>query len=157
VAFVRTEDDNRRYRENRRKKYASDTAYRAKINERNKANYDARKAEINAAKRKRWASDPEYREKLLAPRRGRCQRNEQLKVHYGISIVEYQEMERQQGGACAVCAVPKQETLCVDHCHATGRVRGLLCRACNAGLGCFKDNTELMARAMTYLEKHHGD
>lgn len=60
-----------------------------------------------------------------------------------------------QGGLCAICGeLPsgKRALLFIDHDHKTGKVRGLLCGACNAGLGYFKDTTSRMTKAIEYLE-----
>lgn len=57
---------------------------------------------------------------------------------YGLSAPDYYALYRHQHGRCALCGVHEDvlpERLCVDHCHATKVVRGLLCRACNAGVG----------------------
>ncbi|MFB9187251.1 endonuclease VII domain-containing protein [Dactylosporangium sucinum] len=57
-----------------------------------------------------------------------------------------------QGGRCLICREPM--TLpAVDHDHATGAVRGILCRPCNSGLGFFKDNPEILSRAIEYLTR----
>lgn len=74
---------------------------------------------------------------------------------YGIGISKYNEMLENQNGVCAICANPPsghKKRLCVDHCHETGTVRGLLCDACNVGLGRFKDDPELLVSAISYLE-----
>jgi len=75
---------------------------------------------------------------------------------YGITVREYLEFLLKQGSVCAICKKPPKERcrLSVDHCHRTGKVRGLLCRACNRGIGIFKDQPALLASAMAYLEAH---
>lgn len=72
---------------------------------------------------------------------------------YGITEEEYEDALHLQGGKCAICGVaPKKgRRLCVDHCHCSGRFRGLLCDLCNKGLGQFKDDREVLARAIAYL------
>jgi len=71
----------------------------------------------------------------------------QLKQAYGIDRTAYERMLAAQGGLCAICldapgATPKG-VLFVDHCHKTGKVRGLLCESCNLGIGKLKDNPEV--------------
>lgn len=72
---------------------------------------------------------------------------------YGISVEEYGHMYLRQRGQCAICKIRphRADPLAVDHDHATGAVRGLLCRTCNIGLGCFKDNLASLGRAVAYL------
>ena len=74
---------------------------------------------------------------------------------------DYRRMLEEQGGGCAICNATSSDNrghrLHVDHDHATGKVRGLLCKACNTALGNFKDNTDLMAKAIEYLERNNGD
>ena len=66
------------------------------------------------------------------------------------------DLWEKQKGLCAICAVDlntlptKQQT--IDHCHATGAVRGLLCQHCNIGLGHFKDSKDLLLKAAEYLD-----
>lgn len=74
---------------------------------------------------------------------------------YGISTSEYGQMYLRQRGQCAICKIRPEanDPLAVDHDHATGAVRGLLCRTCNIGLGCFKDNVASMGRAIAYLSE----
>ena len=88
-------------------------------------------------------------------------KNCHLKRRYGISIESYEEMLKDQGGVCFICKKREEQThqngkikdLAVDHCHTTGKVRGLLCGLCNRGLGYFKDNTEYLTNAIEYLTK----
>ncbi len=85
-------------------------------------------------------------------------RKHSLKAAYGMTIEDYDSMLRQQGGACAICrrepSTGNGKVLHVDHDHATGRVRGLLCTNCNTGLGHFRDSTDALAAAAAYLQAH---
>jgi hypothetical protein len=76
-----------------------------------------------------------------------------LKRHK-IPMDEWRAMLKAHQGLCAICQKPqsgKRENLFIDHCHATGVVRGLLCTNCNRGLGGFKDNIDSLRRAIAYL------
>lgn len=74
-----------------------------------------------------------------------------LKHTYGIDRKTYEQMYQDQGGVCKICSQPCTQALAVDHDHETGEIRGLLCRACNTGLGLFKDNPALLQNALDYL------
>ncbi|HHK0424560.1 MULTISPECIES: endonuclease VII domain-containing protein [Stutzerimonas stutzeri group] len=75
-----------------------------------------------------------------------------LKERYGITKDQYEAMFDQQGGVCAICKThPDKGVLHVDHCHATGAVRGLLCPSCNKALGLLRDSREALSRAIAYL------
>lgn len=72
---------------------------------------------------------------------------------YGITADDYDLLFIQQGGKCAACGVPPTgENLVVDHNHTTGQVRGLLHRGCNAAIGHFRDDPELLLKAAAYLK-----
>jgi hypothetical protein len=72
---------------------------------------------------------------------------------YGITILDYDYMLLFQNGLCRICGKTNGDNdLVVDHCHQTGKVRGLLCDYCNSGLGFFKDNIEALRQAIAYLE-----
>lgn len=74
------------------------------------------------------------------------------KARYGLTPDRFLELMDQQEQKCAICGTEITERLaCVDHCHTTGAVRGLLCRSCNFGLGHFRDNPELLLAAVAYL------
>ncbi len=80
-----------------------------------------------------------------------------LKCEYGISIQAYEAMLSDQNHCCAICSLKldsesKASTPHVDHCHKTGRVRGILCSKCNASLGHIEKDGFLDA-ALSYLEK----
>jgi hypothetical protein len=82
-------------------------------------------------------------------------RERMLRTTYGISIEEYDELLRSQDGGCAGClAKPTTKRLAVDHCHTTGKVRGLLCTACNLSLGHLKEDLATIQRLMEYLKNH---
>lgn len=79
---------------------------------------------------------------------------------FGVSPEQYGEMSAAQDHLCAICREPETTlqkgtltSLAVDHCHATGRVRGLLCRACNTALGLFGDSPERLLLAAQYLQE----
>jgi len=83
-----------------------------------------------------------------------------LKYKYGITEKQYNEMLSSQSFACAICGSKKTKDeratkLVVDHCHATGKVRGLLCSACNKGIGLFEDSKEALLEAIKYLERNY--
>jgi len=79
-----------------------------------------------------------------------------LKRDYGISQAQFDEMLESQNGKCAICKADPptghKKRLNVDHCHQTGAVRGLLCDACNRGIGLFKDDPERLNKAISYLK-----
>lgn len=87
----------------------------------------------------------------------KAKKNKGLKARYNITLDDYEEMLFQQDNKCAICnalASTFKKGLFVDHCHITGKVRGLLCLNCNTTLGKFKDNTETLYSAINYLNKH---
>lgn len=73
------------------------------------------------------------------------------RTKYGISQEQYQAALDRQGGKCYSC--PSTEGLCVDHCHETGRFRGLLCGPCNRALGLLKDDPIRLRRLIQYLKE----
>lgn len=78
-------------------------------------------------------------------------RDKKRKRIYGITPDKYQEMLLSQDNACAICKQKFSKTPCIDHCHATNMVRGLLCNPCNRALGLFQDDLINLANAITYL------
>lgn len=87
--------------------------------------------------------------------RRKLNRNYALKRNFGITDEEYSKMLISQGGKCKICNIHQNnlpKPLYVDHCHNSKKVRGLLCQKCNAGLGMFKENTNIMMTAIEYLK-----
>jgi len=76
------------------------------------------------------------------------------KALYGVSVEKHKEMQTQQGHMCQICKTHEsnlKRRLFVDHCHETGKVRGLLCQYCNTMLGNAKDNVLILQSAINYL------
>lgn len=76
---------------------------------------------------------------------------------YNISPQQYEEMLKQQNNCCAICLRHKEcfkRNFSIDHCHLTGKVRGLLCISCNAAIGSLNDDPSIIKRALTYLEQY---
>lgn len=74
---------------------------------------------------------------------------------YGITLTQYNILFNKQEGKCAICKKHQLEfelKLAVDHCHKTGKVRGLLCTACNQAIGKFEEKIENFNSAIKYLE-----
>lgn len=75
-----------------------------------------------------------------------------------MSAEQYAEMVARQKGRCAICGDPPgNRGLSIDHCHATGVVRGLLCTNCNQALGKFRDDPRLMRAAADYVEAYQTE
>lgn len=79
-------------------------------------------------------------------------RDRYLHYTYGLRDAHVNEILKAQGYRCAICRDGIDEDFHVDHSHATGEVRGLLCAPCNKGLGHFKDNVESLRNAIRYLD-----
>lgn len=89
-------------------------------------------------------------------------RNWKLKSKYGITLEQYNDLLKKQNGVCAICLSLETrtyknknivvESLCVDHDHETGKIRGLLCHKCNSALGLFMESEESLEKAINYLK-----
>lgn len=70
---------------------------------------------------------------------------------YGLSREQYRRMLQHQQGRCHICINEFDNIPCIDHCHVSGNVRGLLCNPCNTAIGLMKDDPDIMASAISYL------
>lgn len=87
-------------------------------------------------------------------RKSELSRRFQLKAMYGLTVEAWDALLARQNGVCAIChKTDSTSRLSVDHDHATGKIRGLLCRGCNVALGKFSDSTAVLQRAINYLTK----
>jgi len=104
-----------------------------------------------------WARKPENRAKNLARQKtdaGKAgKRRAKLKAKYGLTEAQYIEMLSRQEGVCAVCrdAFLSPKHTHTDHCHKSGRVRGILCHNCNRALGAVKDSPKILRSLISYL------
>jgi len=111
----------------------------------------AKLAERARLRRAQIKADPELREKHVQRVRDRFYVDA-----YGITLEEYESLSAAQGDLCAICLRPQPEwsrmqRLAVDHCHETGKVRGLLCDRCNRGIGLLGHHEERLRRAADYV------
>ena len=107
--------------------------------------------EIAKACSKQWRKDNPERERFV---------REQWKIkdRYNITLAEYDVLLESQVGICAICGGvnTNNNRLCVDHCHKSLKVRGLLCHSCNRGLGNFNDDIKLLSKAIKYLKEYYN-
>lgn len=93
---------------------------------------------------------------LSQEERSQSDRRRAIKYKYNITPEQYEAMLAAQDNCCAVCERPAEDfarVLHIDHCHETGAVRGLLCAVCNTSLGGFRDDPQLLLRAIEYLAR----
>lgn len=76
------------------------------------------------------------------------------KRNFGLTGEQYDQMLVDQNNQCAICKSKIKREAAVDHCHVTNKIRGLLCRKCNLGLGAFKDNADTIRKAIEYVKKN---
>ncbi len=107
----------------------------------------------------RYRNSEKFRE--WKKRRKLIERDRHFKKSYGISLNDYLKIKDEQNHSCKICLAHEstlKKALCVDHCHQTGVVRGLLCNSCNIGLGKFRDQIANLESAANYLRgsRHAG-
>ena len=105
----------------------------------------------NAEKRRSWTKNWRIKNQENYKKNSK---NGNLKWNYGITLDDFNLMFRRQNGRCLICQEELGPSPHVDHCHKTGKVRGLLCGGCNIGLGKFKDSSANMRRAADYLDRY---
>lgn len=95
-----------------------------------------------AVRQKQQMGKAEYR---------KLRRKWELPHYYGITAEQYTSLVEQQNNQCAICGKNPETYLAVDHCHRTGKIRGLLCRRCNSAIGLFDENQTTIRNALQYL------
>jgi hypothetical protein len=110
----------------------------------------ANKDKINAKRRLRYATDAEFRERVT---KSDAVWNSHLKYIYGITLQDYRDMEAEQDWRCGMCGRKPKGKLCVDHCHTTRDVRGLLCPNCNLAAGLLGHNANVFRAGAGWFEK----
>jgi len=116
---------------------------------------------LSASNERRYRSNPsEFKKRSQEWRKknpekyARSNKSSRYKKVYGVTIDQVEAMAEAQGNACPACDCSFEERVPhIDHCHATGKVRGLLCGPCNQALGLTKDNPETLRRLAAYLEQ----
>jgi hypothetical protein len=93
----------------------------------------------------------EWNKKNPEKRRAASRRNK-LKTQYGLTVEQFESMILSQNSRCLICDAARK--LVVDHCHKTGKIRGLLCNSCNRGIGYLQDNWVLLNKASNYVIKN---
>lgn len=143
---VKAED----YRAQRRAEISNDPERLEKKRAYERARYHRKKKDPRWLNRRRKSGKASMKRRDAARREsGRASRRKTL---YGITRAEFDFMLKEQGGHCAICPRTNgRRALAVDHDHATGKVRGLLCDNCNHTLGKMRDDPELLRRAADYL------
>lgn len=104
--------------------------------------------------------DNRAREKRSKEKWANTRKNGYLKQHYGISLEDYQKLLEIQGGKCKVCQTTDSgrktsKFLSVDHCHKTGKVRGIVCSTCNSIIGFIEKTQDIkttLKNLNAYLE-----
>lgn len=127
--------------------------------------WQARHPEKYRAKQARWRAKNKdkiagyarrYAEKRDPIKTQDSWRRTWIKSRYGITTEQYEAKLLEQNGVCRICGGTNKSgrRLHIDHDHATGVVRDLLCAGCNSGLGGFKDDGRLLQKAIAYLRRH---
>lgn len=137
-------------------------AFRPDVNENwSSSNFYWKEPRINVEKRKDNAAYMREWQRAMRAANPDYSKNSDLKRTYGVTLDWYREQQTKQGNTCAICGKPettvingKTVSLAVDHCHNTGKVRGLLCVPCNRGIGMLKHDRDLLQKAIAYLETY---
>jgi hypothetical protein len=100
----------------------------------------------------KWETDEEFRNQS---KNNAYKHN--IKKKYGVTEEQYLKIYDKQNGLCAICGQKSQTKagrLALDHCHKTGKIRGLLCVKCNAGIGMLQDDVNVLKSAILYLKNY---
>ena len=131
------EYDRKRYQQTKEKQLAYSKMWRENNREKRKA-YEER--------------NKEHRSKIRKEYHDTKGKFTQASKRYNISIEKAKELYSKTH--CEICNDEFELTPYIDHCHETDKVRGVLCMKCNSALGLFKDNIDILKKAIKYIKKH---
>lgn len=160
-ARERTRLQGIKFRAEQKIRMENDPAYAEKIHAARVAEREKRKLRdpdyYKNYRLKKLEEDPEFDRKKNQTRKPANQRKYQLRAKYGLTLDDFQRLFDEQNGICAIC--PRELELGghkthVDHCHETGKVRGLLCFHCNTTIGKVNEDQDILARMAAYLREH---
>lgn len=140
-----TEDEKKEAKRLYDKKYGEKN--REKLLKKKQEYYQENKEKIGECRRLYRLANPE--------KVARLQHRYRVTQYFGISVEEYETLKA-QAESCAICGYIFQDSSnkVLDHCHRTGRIRGVLCNLCNKGLGQFQDNQNSLTEAVKYLQEY---
>lgn len=153
------EEKKERQRESDRKYYATNESRRTRSQsaEYQRNHYLTRQREIRSSSEYK-AKAAERQRKINSSPEGKARnRKRLLKTQYNLTPEQWAQMFADQGSCCSICKSPEPNSKkgwSTDHCHTTGKVRGILCPLCNKALGLFKDNPATLQNAITYLTEN---
>jgi hypothetical protein len=147
-ARVRDPDQKARQAKIDADRYRNDPVYKQRKKDAATASAAKKTPEERQAYGRSWYARPGQRESVRAKRR--------LKA-YGVTGEEFDLMLASQNGACAICGTCNPVGCWhLDHCHATGAIRGVLCRLCNQAIGFARDDVGILRAAIAYLDHAGG-
>lgn len=118
------------------------------------------RANKEVVKKRVWEyqkANPDVNARSRARRKANGKRRLSDVRKYGLSGEQYEALLERAGGICEICGrIPSEVSskgACVDHCHDSNKVRGILCHPCNAALGNFRDEPDVLRAAIAYLER----
>lgn len=139
------------------RKRMSDPEYKERMRLKRQTPEHKEKMKVLTKKYRQTEKYKEYKKQYRNSQKAKdARRNQLLLKNFNITLEKYNEMLLQQNSVCAICLKHDEKevrSLAVDHCHKTGKIRGLLCRYCNQALGILDDDIERMKRAVEYLSK----
>ena len=147
----RSEEQRQKRREYMRNRYANNPEVRQRVSETNRIHYYANLDEHRQRSSDYYRSrktDPEFKKKVNAG----ITRN-RFKRLYGITSEERDAILVSQENKCAICKRFKTKWWHIDHCHKTGKVRGILCHRCNVMIGMAREDIDVLNTAIDYLRR----
>ena len=137
-------------------------AYHKEYNAKNKERRLAYGKEYRSKNRDRCVRSCAAWKKNNPEKKRASSRKTWLKSNYGITPECFDRLMREQNGMCAICNAvfdqgSKIDNAHVDHCHSSGKIRGLLCRTCNTGIGMLREDVGIFMRAVSYLRRNEID